>query len=131
MKRSKKKKEQAKKARQKKRKEEREMKELTEEERNRDPMDLLLGLEKWLHRSFLRVKDAFAELDEDNSGELDIHEFIQLLPKLGLKMGSDDVRLVFDLIDEDKSNTISLDELDRGIRMYKKNIKLTAAARRK
>ena len=111
--------------------EEIERKELTEEELNRNPFDLLICLEKWLHRSFLRVKDAFAELDHDNSGELDVHEFSQLLPKLGLKMKMEDVRLVFDLIDADSNQLISLDELDRGLRKYKKNVKLESAGRRK
>ena len=120
-----------KRAKQKKKREEIERKELTKEELNRNPFDLLIGLEKWLHRSFLRVKDAFAELDDDNSGELDVHEFTQLLPKLGLKMKMKDVRLVFDLIDEDCSNSISLEELDRGLRKYKKNMKLESAGRRK
>ena len=115
-----------------KKREQAEEKKFREEEKVRiDPFQLMLDLEKWLHRSFLRVKDAFLELDTDKSGELDLAEFTRLLPKLGLKMSKKDVTTVFKMIDDDRSNSISLQELDRGIRRFKRRKKLQASTRQR
>ena len=77
-------------------------------------------MQTWLNRSFLRVKDGFASVDVDGNGELDHGEFILLLQKLGLSMTTRQVLSVFEALDTDDSKTISLEELEKGIRRFRR-----------
>ena len=76
-------------------------------------------MQTWLNRSYLRVKDGFATVDLDGNGELDHGEFILLLQKLGLRMATHQVSAVFQAIDTDNSKTISLNELEKGMRRFR------------
>jgi len=99
-------------------------------EEPKDLFDSLLDLEKWLHRSFLKVKDACAGMNN----ELTVSDFTRLFIKLGLKMKQEEITNVFQLIvtvtkqDEEKPceatldlPQVSLQSLDTSIRQLKKN----------
>jgi len=52
----------------------------------------------------------FLKFDADNSGELDVHEFIGAMRELGLGYTEDDAEQVFLSFDPDGSGGISMDE---------------------
>ena len=84
-------------------------------EEPKDIFDSLLDLEKWLHRSFLKVKDAC----EGMNNELTVSDFTRLFIKLGLKMKQEEITKVFQLIVD--LPQVSLHAIETSIRQLKKN----------
>lgn len=60
---------------------------------------------------------AFAVLDEDQSGELDFHEFVAGIWSLCSGSERDQVLFLFSLFDEDNSNSLDDAEVESALRM--------------
>jgi Ca2+-binding EF-hand superfamily protein len=58
-----------------------------------------------------RCNDIFKHIDTDNNGEIDFNEFVSAGANRDLIYSDHNIKLAFDLIDRDKSGTISLDEI--------------------
>jgi hypothetical protein len=64
---------------------------------------------------------AFGKFDTDGSGELDKKEFAQACKLLGLKLGKQEMRLVFSSLDSTGDYTISADEFMQRMRKVKRD----------
>ena len=69
----------------------------------------------------LSARVAFGKFDTDGSGELDKKEFAQACKLLGLKLGKQEMRLVFSSLDSTGDNTISADEFMQRMRKVKRD----------
>ena len=78
--------------------------------------------EKAILRLTHLLKPFFAKYDVDRNGSLDRQELAVVLRDIGeYNMTKDDVDVLFDTIDVDKSNSIQFDEFVRGMFEYVKN----------
>lgn len=75
--------------------------------------------------------DAFREIDEDGSGEVDLRELGKGLTKtLKLPLSKTDLKYIFDDLDEDRSNSVSLKEFVKAANRHRKALGGKAAPRR-
>lgn len=65
-----------------------------------------------LNRKNLSLYKVFVAYDGDKSGELDIREFGKILKRLDPAFTDDDIEIIFDLVDTDKSKKIDFNELN-------------------
>ena len=109
----------------KRRKKKQHCKDSRQEEFNEDLLQLLLHFEKWLHRTFLKVKDACITMHN----EFTLNELTNLIVNLGIPMKRDHILIVLNLIIGDvgdKNNQedeikLTLHKLETGIRRSKIN----------
>jgi Ca2+-binding EF-hand superfamily protein len=64
-----------------------------------------------LHKRHVRVIDLFRQLDSDQSGRIDLVEFVQSMREIGLQAPTDSISAVFHSFDPDHSGTIEYAEL--------------------
>ncbi|KAL1529005.1 hypothetical protein AB1Y20_010326 [Prymnesium parvum] len=77
------------------------------------PHQILRGV----HRRGMTLRDAFALLDMDGSGELEMEEFTTgIVREFDSQLTSAQVERLMDLTDEDNSGTISFNELTRALK---------------
>lgn len=67
-------------------------------------------------KSIISIGRYFRIIDDDNSGQIDIHEFTKAITEQKLDLSIDDIRLIFASFDRDRSGKISYDELLRVIK---------------
>ena len=66
--------------------------------------------------SFADLGKTFKEIDEDNSGALNLSEFKQGMKGFGIELDDQDMRKLFEYFDKDDSKSIEYDEFLQGIR---------------
>lgn len=69
-------------------------------------------MHKILTNKGVNLSKTFVIYDRDNSGELTIDQFSKIMKKLDPSFSSEEIQAVFDLIDEDGSNSIKFQELN-------------------
>jgi Ca2+-binding EF-hand superfamily protein/pimeloyl-ACP methyl ester carboxylesterase len=65
-----------------------------------------------LHKHKVRVIDLFRQIDDDASGLIDLPEFVKAMGEFGLQGMEEEVKLVFNTFDADRSGRISYAELE-------------------
>ncbi len=69
-------------------------------------------LYKIVQKHKLKLRKVFDDFDKKKIGKLTIDQFIYMMNKLDSSMPKDIILEAFNLIDEDKSNTIQFDEFN-------------------
>ena len=116
-----------KKIKRRRKKQQQQRKDRRQEELNQknDSFQMLLKFEKWLHRSFLKVKDACNSMNK----EFTFNELTNLFLHIGIKMDREKILVVLHMIDVDGGDNnnqedvkrLTLHKIETGIRRSKKN----------
>ena len=69
-----------------------------------------------LKEKMVRVLDLFRQLDDDNSGQVSVFEFIKAMREFGIEETPNAIVAVFNSFDKDKNGMIEYKELDRLLR---------------
>ena len=75
--------------------------------------DAFKKLDHTLTKKGLTLFKVYTAYDGDKSGQLDIKEFSKILKRLDPGFTEEEVEIIFDLVDEDRSKTIEFHELNR------------------
>lgn len=86
------------------------------DDKDKTESEILGVLEVWMDLHILRIKDAFSEMDINNSGGLSPLEFMSVFMKLGAQISREQMSQLFKHVDDDGSGDITLVELRRHIR---------------
>ena len=68
-------------------------------------------------------RSLFTQYDDDGSGDLDLHEFIQAVGRTGLKIAKSKLALAFDSLDITGDETIGADEFYQRMRKTKRTLR--------
>jgi len=63
------------------------------------------------------AKDLFCLFDKDNSGSITVQEFIDGLRSFKVDLSEDDMTVLVEELDEDRSGDIALEEFEKLMRM--------------
>lgn len=63
-------------------------------------------MEEVIRRKNVNLFQIFASFDKDKSGKMNFKEWKYMITRLSKDFSDEELRSVFDLIDEDSSNTI-------------------------
>lgn len=66
-------------------------------------------------RGFLGLRRVFKIADDNNSGQLDLNEFMKVFHDYRLQVTDDELRILFSLFDRNRTGQVDFDEFLRAV----------------